>query len=224
MTLITTIINQNIRCIAGDQYFTGGNIFPPEKKKIFKIKDGILSFYNKTCFSICILLNESDYSTIPIEKFIEASYNELKDSIKIYPNDFMGIYYLNQRIADLYFIPFQLQFNICANNNEIENEIIDNQILKLLNKQVLFNPILNNGKIDTDYYNKLLDCFKSVCPDEISRINENTVVEILSNFYQKVFDNKVLNRNMIGGNLDVFYYNEDGKLIQKNDVIKSDLK
>ncbi len=217
MTLITTIINENIRCIAADRRFTDGIFFPPKNQKIFEIKNGIISFYNAISLSVVELLHDPNHINIPIGEFIRTAFKELK--YKNNNNDFMGIYYLNQNRAKLYYIPFKVEFDLCSNDNNIKNwDKIDMNILELLNNNIFFNPSITDGKIDLDYYHRLRDCFLSIYPKEISNITEKNIVKIVSAFYERVFNDENLHKNIIGDNLDIFYYNHIGKLIQICDV------
>ena len=194
--------------LSGGQYHRN---LHSQRQKVFQLKDGILSQYNCFHFTWDLYIHKES-KNISLTDF----YSELRIHFPTIPSDkYTGFFILSSQEAYLYYHSWQTKYDldrgICLSpfQKRIKN-YDENSLIQLIQKQVIFNPPIGEdySGINLEYYNKIEEIFINTLSDlygtkDYDSITENNYLQILKEFYSRIFENKSLHNNSIGGNLDI---------------------
>lgn len=218
MTLITTIINSNIKCIASDSQSneTDGSI--GNQQKIFLLKDAIVGIFEILHPSIIDIL-QKDGLNISLSELLPLLYKEDK-IVTNYKNvsgnrQYTGIFIVSNEIAYLDFFPLGLRYNLFSKaqitfNNR--NQTFKNcEIEEILNKNIILNiPLKDLGGIRMKLYRERLNRFMEIFQTNLrtvdfEAINENNLFGIIEKYYTSIYSYIILNEGAIWGDIHIAY-------------------
>lgn len=218
MTLITTIINSNIRCIAGDtisNYCDGSHGI---QRKVYLLKDGIVSIFEILQPDI-IEIFENEGLNLAHDELLTKLYNVQK-IVEAYKNEpgnkqYTGIFILSKENAYLDFFPLGLRYDLiskCKITSNQNNQTYGNsQMDEIINRSIILNiPLKDLGGIPMPLYRSMLTKLEETLIKEFGingfeSINDKNFCSVLKKYYSSVYSDIALNKGKIGGDIDICY-------------------
>lgn len=210
MTLITTLINSNFKCIAGDtRLSTDKGFLRDDAQKVFVLKNAIIGYHDYDNFFITKELNYNSRQLTYL-KFISLLKKHCVNQNKY--SQFNGFVILKKNYAHLLYFPWNLDYDLINNKpctNENDSLIKKNGLYDIIfNRKVIINPpiLLTSRSIDHELYEKRLKCLNDTLYELCGNTDYNSISlsnykEFLRLYYSKVFKDDELNCGSIGGSM-----------------------